>query len=90
VRLILIAGVADDDDFAVVGWPEDITVEVTEELMANSSSREVSATVSSSLGDKAMSTTGTGSEGPPCSLGGKQRRRDEVAGGDCVGGGHPE
>jgi hypothetical protein len=56
----------------------------------NSSSCEVSAPESSSLGDKARSTTGTGSEGPPCSLGGKQRRRDEVADGDCVSGGHPE
>jgi hypothetical protein len=45
---------------------------------------------SSSPEDKAKSTTGTGSEGPPCSLGGKQRWRDEVAGGDCVGGGHPK
>jgi hypothetical protein len=40
--------------------------------------------------DKAKSTTGTGSEGPPCSHGGKLRRRDEVAGGDCVSGGDPE
>jgi hypothetical protein len=40
--------------------------------------------------DKARSTTGTGSEGPPCSHRGKQRRRDEVTGGDCVGGGDPE
>jgi hypothetical protein len=30
---------------------------------------------------------GTGSEGPPCSHGGKQRRRDEVSGGGCIGGG---
>jgi hypothetical protein len=45
---------------------------------------------SSSPEDKVKSTTGTGSEGPPCSHGGKQRRRDEVAGGDCVSGGHPE
>jgi hypothetical protein len=33
---------------------------------------------------------GTGSEGPPCSHGGKQRRHDEVSGGDCIGGGDPE
>jgi hypothetical protein len=45
---------------------------------------------SSSREDKANSTTETGSEGPPCSLGDKQRRRDEVTGEDCVGGGHPE
>jgi hypothetical protein len=45
---------------------------------------------SSSPEDKAKSTTGTGSEGPPCSHGGKQRRRDEVVGGDCVGGGDPD
>jgi hypothetical protein len=32
VRLILIVGVTDDDDFAVVGRPEDIMVEVAEEL----------------------------------------------------------
>jgi hypothetical protein len=33
---------------------------------------------------------GTRSEGPPCSHGGKQRQRDEVSGGDCIGGGDPE
>jgi hypothetical protein len=33
---------------------------------------------------------GTGSEGPPCSHGSKQRRRDEVSGGDCIGGGDPD
>jgi hypothetical protein len=56
----------------------------------NSSSRDVSAMDSSSPEDNVKSTTGIGSEGPPCSHGGKQRRRDEVVGGDCVGGGHPE
>jgi hypothetical protein len=33
VRLVLIVGVTDDDDFAVAGRPEDITVEVAEELL---------------------------------------------------------
>jgi hypothetical protein len=56
----------------------------------NSSSRDVLAMDSYSPEDKAKSTTGTGSEGPPCSHGGQQRRRDEVTDGDCVGGGHPE
>jgi hypothetical protein len=32
VRLILIVGVTDDDDFSIVGRPKDITVEVAEEL----------------------------------------------------------
>jgi hypothetical protein len=32
VRLVLIVGVTDDDDFAVTGRPEDITIEVAEEL----------------------------------------------------------
>jgi hypothetical protein len=32
VRLVLIVGVTDDDDFAVAERPEDITVEVAEEL----------------------------------------------------------
>jgi hypothetical protein len=59
-------------------------------FLASSSSREVSATESSSPEDEARSTIGTGSEGSPCSHGGKQRRRDEVSGGDCVGGGDPE
>jgi hypothetical protein len=59
-------------------------------FLANSSSRDVSAMDSSSPEDKAKSKTGTGSEGTPCSHGGKQRRRDEVTGRDCVGGGHPE
>jgi hypothetical protein len=45
---------------------------------------------SSSPEDKAKSTTGTSSEGPPCSHGGKQRRCDEVTGGDCVDGGDPD
>jgi hypothetical protein len=45
---------------------------------------------SSSPEDKAKCTTRTGSEGPPCSHGGKQRRRDEVADGDCIGRGYPE
>jgi hypothetical protein len=45
---------------------------------------------SSSPEDEARSTIGTGSEGPPCSHGGKQKRRDEVSGGDCVGEGDPE
>jgi hypothetical protein len=57
---------------------------------ANSSSHEVSSTESSSLEDEARSTIGTGSEGPPCSHRGKQRRHDEVSGGDCVGEGDPE
>jgi hypothetical protein len=72
------------------GGPRISRLRSPKSCLVNYSSREVSATVSSSLGEKVMSTTGTGSEGPPCSLGGKQRRRDEVAGGDCVGGGHPE
>jgi hypothetical protein len=59
-------------------------------FLANSLSREVSATESSSTEDEARSTIGTGSEGPPCSHGGKQRRRDEVSCGDCIGGGDPE
>jgi hypothetical protein len=56
----------------------------------SSSSREVSETESSSPEVKTKSTTGTSSEGPPCSHGGKQRRRDEVTGEDFVGGGDPE
>jgi hypothetical protein len=59
-------------------------------FLASSSSHEVSAKESSSPEDEARSTIGTGSEGPPCSHGGKQRRRDEVSGGDCIGGGDPE
>jgi hypothetical protein len=45
---------------------------------------------SSSPEDEDRSTIGTSSEGPPCSLGGKQRRHDEVSGGDCIGEGDPE
>jgi hypothetical protein len=59
-------------------------------FLASSSSREVSVTKSSSPEDEARSTIGTGSEGPPCSHGGKQRRSDEVSGGDCIGGGDLE
>jgi hypothetical protein len=59
-------------------------------FLASSSSREVSAKESSSPEDEARSTMGTSSEGPSCSHGGKQRRRDEVSGGDCIGGGDPE
>jgi hypothetical protein len=59
-------------------------------FLASSSSHEVSATESSSPEDEVRSTTGTGSEGPPCSHRGKQRWRDEVADGDCVGGEDPE
>jgi hypothetical protein len=72
------------------GGPRISRVRSPKSFLANSSSRDVSAMDSSLPEDKAKSTTGTGSEGPPCSHGGKQRRRDEVAGGDCVGGGHPE
>jgi hypothetical protein len=32
VRLILIVGVTEDNDFAVAGRPEDVAVEVAEEL----------------------------------------------------------
>jgi hypothetical protein len=32
MRLILIVGVTEDNDFAIVGWPEDVTVEVAKEL----------------------------------------------------------
>jgi hypothetical protein len=32
MRLILIVGVTEDNDFAVAGWPEDVAVEVTKEL----------------------------------------------------------
>jgi hypothetical protein len=59
-------------------------------FLASSSSREVSAKESSSPEDEARSTIGTGSVGPPCSHGGKQRWRDEVSGGNCIGGGDPE
>jgi hypothetical protein len=59
-------------------------------FLASSSSREVSAKKSPSPEDEARSIIGTGSEGPSCSHGGKQRRRDEVSGGDCIGGGDPE
>jgi hypothetical protein len=59
-------------------------------FLASSSSREVSAKKSSSPEDEVRSTIGIGSEGPPCSHGGKQRRRDEVSGGDCIGGGDPD
>jgi hypothetical protein len=58
-------------------------------FLASSLSLEVSAKKSSSPKDEARSTIGTGSEGPPCSHGGKQRRHDEVSGGDCIGGGDP-
>jgi hypothetical protein len=90
MRLIIIIGVTDDNDFAVAGRPEDATVEVPKSFLASSLSREVSATESSSREDEARSTTGIGSEGPACSHGGKQRWRDEVSGGDCVGEGDPE
>jgi hypothetical protein len=59
-------------------------------FLASSSSREVSVKKSSLPEDEARSTIGTGSEGPPCSYGGKQRRYDEVLGGDCIGGGDPD
>jgi hypothetical protein len=59
-------------------------------FLVSYSSREVSAKKSSSPEDETRSTIGTGSEGPPCSHGGKQRRRDEVSGGDCIGGGDQE
>jgi hypothetical protein len=59
-------------------------------FLTSYSSREVSAKKSSSPEDEARSTIGTGSEGPPCSHRGKQRRRDEVSGGDCIGGGDPD
>jgi hypothetical protein len=32
MRLILIVGITEDNDFFVVGRPEDVAVEVTEEL----------------------------------------------------------
>jgi hypothetical protein len=72
------------------GGPRISRLRSPKSFLANSSSCEVSATKSSSPEDKARSTTGTSSEGPPCSNRGKQRRRDEVTGGDCVGGGDPE
>jgi hypothetical protein len=56
-------------------------------FLASFSSREVSVKKSSSPEGEARSTIGTGSEGPPCSHGDKQRRCDEVSGGDCIGGG---
>jgi hypothetical protein len=71
VRLIFIIRITEDDDFAVAGQPENIAVEVAEELPVSSSSREVSAKKSSSPEDEPRSTIGTGSEGPPCSHGGK-------------------
>ena len=59
-------------------------------FLASSSSHEVSVKKSSSPEDEARSTIGTGSEGPPCLHGGKQRRHDEVSGGDCIGGEDPD
>jgi hypothetical protein len=59
-------------------------------FLASSSSREVSAKKSSSPEGETRSTIGTGSEGPSCSHRGKRRRRDEVSGGDCIGGGDPD
>jgi hypothetical protein len=72
------------------GGPRIPRLRLPKSFLANSSSREVSTMESSSPEDKARSTTGTGSEGPPCSRRGKQRRRDEVAGGYCVSEGDPE
>jgi hypothetical protein len=72
------------------GGPRISRLRSPKSFLENSSSREVSTMESSLLEDKARSTIGTGSEGPPCSHRGKQRRRDEVAGGDCVGGGDPK
>jgi hypothetical protein len=72
------------------GGPRMSRLRSPKSFLANSSSREVSATESFSPEDEARSTIGTGSEGPPCSHGGKQRRRDEVSGEDCVGEGDPE
>jgi hypothetical protein len=90
VRLIFIIRITEDNNFVVAGRPEDVAIEVTEELPDELLIHEVSAKKSSSPEDEARSTIGTGSEGPPCSHGGKQRRRDEVSGGDCIGGGDPE
>jgi hypothetical protein len=72
------------------GGPRMSRLRSPKSFLASSSSREVSATESSSPEDEARSTTRTGSEGPPCSHRGKQRQRDEVAGGECVGRGDPE
>jgi hypothetical protein len=73
-----------------LGGPRMSRLRSPKSFLASSSSREVSAKESYSPEDEARSTIGTGSEGLPCSHGGKQRRRDEVSGGDCIGGGDPE
>jgi hypothetical protein len=72
------------------GGPRMSRLRSPKSFLASSTSREVSAKKSSSPEDEARSTIGTGSEGPPCSHGGEQRHRDEVSGGDCIGGGDPE
>jgi hypothetical protein len=72
------------------GGPRISRLRSPKSFLVNSSSHEVSVTESSLPEDKARATTGTGSEGQPCSHRGKQRRRDEVTGGDCVDGGDPE
>jgi hypothetical protein len=72
------------------GGPRMSRLRSPKSFLASSSSREVSAKKSPSPEDEARSIIGTGSEGPSCSHGGKQRRRDEVSGGDCIGGGDPE
>jgi hypothetical protein len=58
--------------------------------MVNSSSYEILGLRHFSFEDEDRSTTGSFSEGPPCSNTGEQGRREEIYDGDPNGGGDPD
>jgi hypothetical protein len=69
------------------GGPRTPRLRSSKSLLVNSSSREVSRMRPSSSKDEEISTTGTFSEGAPCSSTGKQGRHEEISNGDLGGGG---
>jgi hypothetical protein len=86
-HLLFFHGVTKDDDFAIVMRPKKPRLRSLKSLLGKSSSYEVSEKLSSPSEER--STTGTFSEGPPCSKTGEQWWCKETSDGDPGGGGDP-
>jgi hypothetical protein len=88
--LFFLIRVAEDDDFVITGWPEDVAVEVTEEpygeLLITWSIRDETFLVE----DEERSTTRAFPGGLPCSNIREQWQCEETSCRDCNDGGDPD
>jgi hypothetical protein len=72
------------------GGPRMSRLRSSKSFLADSSSHKMSGMIPSSSEDEDKSTTGTFSEGPPCSNTGERGRHEEISDGDAGGDGDPD